>query len=187
MVRIDVVEVVGRRELAGRAAAEADYPALYHEERRTQPGDVVAFDIGRATSLTVSYFLAGLWPFWVTPSHADPDRFPVLVNAAPLAIEEVEFALKHVRAAVWAGRWLEGRGLSDVKLLGGLDPPFGDVLDQLVRSGEASAAGLAAASAEQRVGITAWNNRLAALHRLRLVRRQKRGRRLMYGPSFMEK
>lgn len=87
-----------------------------------------------------------------------------------------------LEAKVWTTRTVR-----KAVLRGYLDPALRETVEALNRqAGRCTAQELAAANPGSGIKETGWNNRLAELHRLRLVRRVKDGRFWLYEPVAQE-
>lgn len=121
--------------------------------------------------------------------HVRP--LPIIPAVANLA-EEVREAIDEVfyirGAACLEVLAMEGETIQRARLLGGLESKLVLSLQQLCRHGsEATAADLHAAySANDDIGVTAWNNRLAELHAALLVVRRRQGKFWHYKPITKE-
>lgn len=174
VIRIPLFALLGRELLAGRQSAEHDLPKL--EAKLVDARPTVVLDFNSIADVTPSYFAGMFLPFCSVTEG--PLVFPVLANLAPDCRHAVVTSLRAARATVWGGTWNEG--LTDTAPIGmDLDRPFADTLDKLrLRSGPTTAADLYAS--DNSVIPTAWSNRLATLHQMRLLRRAKDGRRAVF-------
>jgi hypothetical protein len=123
--------------------------------------------------LSSSYFDAAIWPLWTSG-----ELFPVLARVPRAAVDDIEILLKANGGAVWS------LGKGTPSCLGVLDPSLATTLGRVIEKGELAAGDLL--DVDPSIGATAWSNRLAALHQLRLVRRRKDGRRLIYVAAWKE-
>lgn len=172
---ISIAEVVDRQVLAGRAQGLRDFPrieaavgdATEHDDR------VVLSFIGMEV-ITSSYFQAAVWPLW----SRQPEVFPTLADLSRATLDDIELVLRAHSAAIWVKQDREPT------LHGVLDPQLMATLEGVLRIPSASASDLL--EVDRSIGATAWSNRLAALHQLRLVRRRKNGRRLVYAAPWKE-
>jgi hypothetical protein len=164
--------------LAGRGQAYADYPKIEKAIRSSVREDGrILVDLSGIQIVSSSYFDAALWPLW----SATPELYPALTKVAAVAMDDIELVLRAHAAAVWSFSSERDR---HPKMLGTLDPVLKVTLGRVVEAGEVSAADLVSADAS--IGATGWSNRLAALHDLRLVRRRKAGRSLIYMPAWKD-
>ncbi len=170
---IAVSEVLGQVAFAARREGEAHHLGL-RKQVESSEADVVALSLAGVEFMSSSWFLAALWPFWGT----DARSLPVMANAGEQTRDELKVAMDAARAVVWHVITSPDGEIVEAAIVGQLDSPFANTLKELERRGEATAADLQAG--ERGIGLTAWSNRLAALHRQRLVARRKEGRQLVY-------
>ena len=71
-------------------------------------------------------------------------------------------------------------------LVGTLDPAQRTCLHAVTSAEEVTGAGLERERPQERIGATAWNNRLKDLFGKRLLQRKKRGREQVYFPVVRE-
>ena len=175
---VPIAEVVGRKVLAGRVPGQTDYPKIEQAARvaASQDGRVL-LDLSGIGVLSSSYFDAALWPLW----SLTPELYPGLAKVPQAAVDDIELVLRANQAAVWS---FKGEGDRSPRLLGAIDPTLKGTLDRVAEHGELTAGDLVEAKGS--IGATAWSNRLASLHQLRLVRRRKDGRRLIYLLAWKE-
>jgi hypothetical protein len=175
---VTVAQVLRREVLAGRAAGQADYPKIERTVRAAATADGrVMLDFTGVGVLSSSYFDAGLWPLW----SVLPELYPTLSKVPQTAVDDIEIVLRANNAAAWCFRKDADRS---PQLLGTIDSALKTTLGRVVEVGELTAGDLI--DVDRSIGMTAWSNRLAALHELRLVRRRKDGRRLIYLASWKE-
>lgn len=122
--------------------------------------------------ITASYFEDVLHPLGWGASC-----YPVVVNASRASEREILYALERLRLAAWFADW--SGVLGPARLTGPLDPSAKEALEDICENGPASASDIATRKSAG-VKATAWNNRLAELHKMRLVRAVKAGRRIVY-------
>ncbi len=173
-----IAEVVGRTVLAGRVPGQTDYPQIEQAARAAASQDGrVLLDLSGIGVLSSSYFDAALWPLW----SLTPELYPGLAKVPLAAVDDIELVLRANQAAVWS---FKTEGDRSPRLLGAIDPALKLTLDRVAERGELTAGDLVEAKGS--IGATAWSNRLASLHQLRLVRRRKDGRRLIYVLAWKE-
>jgi len=170
----------GEDTLAGYLRGEAARPRLDREVRAAQPGSILLLDLDGIAILTSSYFLASLWrAFWDTSMVLENDLYPILYRPSLDVAEEIEMVLRERGAPA-----LFGSGTTNNLTVRpyNLDLPASETLDLVTELGQATAADLF--ERKKDIGQTAWNNRLALLHRQRILRREKMGRHLVYAPCW---
>lgn len=173
-----VPKTVHRPILSGRLAGDADRPKLDAAVQRAMTNGLVLIDLEGTEFLSSSYFDAAIWPLWAVTNE---DFYPVLANVPAAAADDIAIVLQAHSAAIWSVTPRKKAPFSGARLLGTLDPPLEKIIALVQATGETTAADLASDRANEPIGATAWSNRLALLHKLRLLRRRKDGRRLIYG------
>ena len=187
--------ILGERHLQALGSSLSSHAPL------TGTGEKVVLDFDDIQSATASYLKATL--LWlhlcgqlVRGGLSSP--FPVRVqNDRPLACELFPFAAHigpEIRIGlddVFGGRGLpylvahkwDAEDVREAELRGKVEPTVRRALLALLEAGPSSAADLHAVhGARENINLTAWNNRLTELYRLRLARRTKQGRNWLYTP-----
>jgi len=175
---IDVAQVAGSTTLSGRTTGKAHFARLAEAVTAVE-APLVALDMGRVELVTGSYLGSALLRFWTDRTLTVlGDRTPFLVNLSEAVAEETQFVLGHSGLAVWVGTWAEG-------VLGVRPPPFGEldeisksIFDVLEDRDSVSAQDLADIMGGR--VVSAYANRLSALHQQHLVRRRPYGRGYRY-------
>lgn len=175
---IDLAAVAGSNALSGRSTGEAHFARLV-EKVASVGGPLIAFDLGGVELITGSYFDAALLKFWTDrTSNVLGDSTPLLVNLAKAVAEEVRFVLHHAGLAIWAGTFAEGRLAPSRPPLGELDEVSVSILKVLEERDSVSAQDLADLMGKR--VVSAYANRLSAMHQQHLVRRRQQGRGYRY-------
>jgi len=191
---INLFRVLGDHLLAGRALGSRHLTAMMEiisrELERRQVFDpnraekiLIVLDFAQVTVATSSYLAAAVLPLWSWKALLEGNAYPVVANLNPGIQDEIEFVLRPQNTAVWTGRQVSG-DLHDVGLVGTLDESLRTTLRYFSPSSELSATELA--SSDEKIGSTAWNNRLSSLYEFRLLHRRKVGRRQVYSLSWSE-
>src|SRR5688572_23864807 len=167
--------VVGREILAGRPRGEQDAAALRHAAREAAIGQRVVLDFQGVEFISTSYFDAAFWPLW----SKQLELFPLLRNVPADSFDELHFVLKDHAAGVWVDD-----GSNEPRVIGPLDDTLKKTL-ALVTSRAGTTAG-ELAELDSSASATGMSNRLAALYDMRLVRRLKEGRQLVYFGAWKE-
>lgn len=161
------------------------------------PGSLVTLDFGGIDGVNASYIKGtALWLFTcgqlfaknqdppISPRHlADPRAYDVYVCVTGLTNEvkaEFQELLKPRGLPLLLARRFKAAIVEEAVLLGHLDPALRLTLDAVVRQSTVSAPGLHVSFPNEKITVTAWNNRLNDLHALRLVRRVRAGRTWQY-------
>lgn len=118
------------------------------------------------------------------PWRARPlDLIPMVMNLSPAVRTEIGLYLEKREApCIEAIEWTEDSISAEV--LNRLEPSLERTLGYLMAHAPTTAGELLENYPDERVILTAWNNRLAELYRLRLVFREKQGRSWFYRPVF---
>ena len=169
-------------------------------------GLTIILDYGGIHTATASYLKSTL--LWLhlcgqLTQTAPAGAFPLAGSAGgPTACElfplaaRVSEEVSEELGEVFGGRalpclvalhWTLADGVRSARLLGRMEPTVRRTLDLLLAAGHATAADLHRLhDASEGINLTAWNNRLTELFRLRLCRRLKQGKHWVYQPLAQE-
>jgi hypothetical protein len=111
--------------------------------------------------------------------------FPSIIAKSPELLDDVDDFFRVRNLPILLTLSHNKNGLTSARLLGSLDSFLVSTLTRLVRQKQATAAELADASQEA-ITVNAWSNRLADLHSLRLVTRERSGKFWRYEPLAKE-
>lgn len=176
MIRIGVREVTGSEILAGKSDGMRDFPKLFNAVEQTSAGDTVVLDWDGIEIATASYFGATLIALLRMAVAGELDRYFIAANLNRTGLEELKLVLDLQGLVVITGEWKAGR-LRKAQILGVLEAPYISTLEEIGQREVTSATELHAAQrSETAIGKTGWINRLAYLHRLRLIRKERVGR-----------
>ena len=106
--------------------------------------------------------------------------YPVVANASPAVLEELNFFIRQRGDALWHCVASEDGTISNPTILGELDPAQRATFDIVVKTGRTSAPELAAQNAE--IGQTAWSNRLSWLSTKGLIAEHRLGKTKVFTP-----
>lgn len=174
---VPVAQVIGAKSvLAGVTAGQAAAVPLSAAVVAASPPPVL--DFSGLEIVTASAFREAV--LVVVRRAAEHGKTCILVNLNEVSFDEARIAVSEAEAVVLIGR-LRGKALEQVEAFGQLDQKLGIALRLVLELGEADAKALKDASGEPTV-ITAWNNRLVALHRAGLLRERKSGKTKFYSP-----
>ncbi|MSU58837.1 MAG: hypothetical protein EXS35_11845 [Pedosphaera sp.] len=176
--------------------------ATVGEEHRSRAAEAVLKDAGESDQMvvilnfdgvdfaTASYFKAavlGLAKENVrSTTHSELSMFPVVHNLSEDLGEELTIVCRSEWFPCLEATKYTQKGLLACRLHGEIDGSLKRTLQLLQSSAPATAASLAEQSPDEKVNVTAWNNRLAELFRLRLTTRYKEGRFWKYEPVTKE-
>jgi hypothetical protein len=165
--------------LGQRHAAALRLMVLDQEEE--QP--VVLLDFEGIKFVSSSYIksaVLGLIRESVIQGGVERYAFPVVSNVASEWKDELDIVCRSEELVALELARASGDSLLKVRLHGEADATLLRTLDTLKKVGRGTAAQLAEAAPGESINLTAWNNRLAELFRLRLAQRVKEGRFLVY-------
>lgn len=161
------------------------------------PGSLIILDYAGLAAVNASYIKATAhWLYAcgqlsakspesvIAPRHpADVRPCDVFVAVSGLTEDVLkefqEFLLPRKTPLVLA-RKFQDEAIQEASLLGYVDPTLLSTLKSLCQRGRSTAPELFQDHPDQKVTVTAWNNRLSDLHELRLVRRFRAGRAWEY-------
>jgi hypothetical protein len=157
-------------------------------DRAIEPHDPepVFLDFVGVTTATASFLRDGPLAFRAILRGQASKLYPVFANASEPILEDLEFILRQSNDATLCCRLSTAGKPSNVQLIGRLDEKQRLAFDLIKHLGEADAGELQRHHSEDRVGTTAWNNRLSALVSKGLIMPFPRGRAKTYRISVGE-
>lgn len=163
--------------LAGAQAGRRFFAHWVATAARPIQPEIVFLDFAGIETATASFLRESVFGFRDYCRRSATTLYPVLANLNDSIHEEVIFFIEEVKEAVWCCELSEAGNASNVCLLGRgrLDAGQQRALELLEEWGESSAPDLAKRTGD-RVGITAWNNRLASLAEKGLIVENKQGK-----------
>jgi hypothetical protein len=171
-----------RRVLTGSAAGRKLLSALIDATERSPTPEIAFLDFAFIDVATSSFLRESVFGFRDYTRAALPNLYPVVANAEPGVLEELEFFVRHRSDALWCCR-LDATGVaSEARVLGDLDPIQRQTFEAVLQRGSTSAPELAAAAQTDGVGPTAWNNRLSALATKGLLIEHRTGKTKTFSP-----
>lgn len=177
-------DLLGNNVLAG-ATAGAQGMAKLISTISNGTHRVVFLDFSGIEAATGSYLRECMLGFRSYCRRTQPEVYPVVANMAPVVEEELRDLLVQLSDAFVSCRVSKAGKVTDAKILGRLDERQAETLRAVVGAGEANARKLAEQSGDH-VGVTAWNNRLAALASKGILTERRSGRLKFYAPVFKE-
>jgi len=202
MILISVKQLLGTSLSfgAGASLGQSHYPTILdkiRQEQTTNSDGLVVFDYTNVEDVTASYVKATLLALHrcgrlaagslsaeeALTSHNHPVSLEIFVVVTG-ANDDVKACINDVFAAnslaVLAGNALVNGCLQSAELLGVIESKAFQTLQLAAKLEEVTAALLSQTQVTENITITAWNNRLADLHRQLLLRRQTNGRQHTY-------
>lgn len=176
---ISVSEIARSVDLAGAADGAAWFQAARPRIDAAQPG-LYAIDFNGVRIATVSWLREGPLLLCKYAAAIQPDFRFVATGLSPLVREELEVALEATGAVLIAAEAGFGSHSTQPVVLGRLDPALRDTLQAVEGQPEFDATFVLRAIPG--VGLSAANNRLAALETKGILTSERRGRSRLYRP-----
>ncbi len=108
--------------------------------------------------------------------------YPAVANLGPVVAEELDFFIRARGDVMWSCELGSGDTVISAWLVGELDPAQRSTFEAVLELGAITAPELAARFTDQRIGPTAWNNRLSALTAKGLLVERKHGKTKSFSP-----
>jgi hypothetical protein len=171
-------------QLQGRSLGRKHFARLCELLSDAPPGEIVLLDFSGVELVTGSWINAVLVPFLRWAGEDGNDLYPVVCNTRKEWLEELQLVAEFSqRCYLVASGKLPPHAAT---IAGPLDPAQRKTLEAVLASKEVTGAELERQKPDEKIGATAWNNRLRELHDMRLLRREKRGREQVYSPVVEE-
>jgi len=172
--------------LAGGANGRRLFEELWQKAIEAPDSDTILIDFSGVSVATSSFLREGILVFRDRIRRERPDLYPIPVNLSADVREELNGLLNQVGEAMWISSTKQGKGVDGRALLGRIDGKLREALNLVEARGATDASSLwHRLSRSEEVGITAWNNRLAALSRQGLIREERVGKKKTYRPLRM--
>jgi hypothetical protein len=175
------ISILTGATLGDRHAASVRQLVLAQAEE--QP--TVLFDFKGLDFVSSSYIKAAVLVFvgeGISFRGSERYAFPVVSNVDEQWRDELGIVCRSEELPALEVQKASENSLLKARLVGEVDSTVLRTLDTLGQVGSGTAAQLAEAAPQEGINLTAWNNRLAELFRLRLAHRVKEGRFLIYKP-----
>ncbi len=157
---------------AGRKLLTALIAAILPSDRQM----VVFLDFDGIEVATASFLREGVIGFRDYARRSLQNVYPIAANLAPAVLEELEFFVRARGDALWSCDIDADGVVSAARVIGDLDPAERMTFEAVMKLGPVTAPELAAQFLDQKIGPTAWNNRLSGLAAKGLVIEQKQGK-----------
>lgn len=183
MIRYRLFNIASSKAtLAGSAMGRQLLASLISETLPVSQPTVAFLDFSGIDLATGSFLREAVLGFRDFSRNAMGALYPVVSNANSTIEEELSVYLKDRNDAVWSCS-LDGDGIvADPHILGQLDTAHRKTLQLIVEQRRISAPELARLCPEEGVGVTAWNNRLAALAAKGIVMEFREGKTKSFSP-----
>lgn len=160
--------------LAGTHKVMEDSGKIISTLNAFEPGDAIALDFLNIRIVSGAYWNSMLPPLMFFAESKD--IYPVLCGINEDSLAELKFVTQYsVSPVIVLG------ADKTPAYVGELDQSLKKTLD-LVLAKKDVGAGELLASQKEKTGLPTWSNRLAALNKMRLIRRTKEGRGFRYRP-----
>lgn len=165
----------GQEILAKLLTAASDEPAY------PQP---IFLDFSQIAVATASFLRESVLTFRQIVRNRRSNLYPVIANANADVCEELAQLAQFRSETILSCNLNADREVTQLRLIGGLDPKQKLTFEAVHQRGETDAGELMRNFKTEKVGPTAWNNRLAALVDLGLIVEVNQGRSKRYKPLF---
>ena len=179
---ISVTELIGLDTLAGKVGALRDFPKFLSAIEATPEASTVVLDWSGIELATASYFAATVVSLIRMSKLGELDRYFVLVGLNQTSLDELKLAIDVHDVMVLLGKLDRNGSPVDLRVFGKLETPYAETLEAVMSAQSASAGTLHDEQhrGKTRIGKTGWANRLSYLHSLRLLKKRKVGRELVF-------
>lgn len=164
-MKLEIQALVGNQQhiLSGAASGRKLLATLID---RTPPGDALErlfLDFTGIEVATTSFLRESVIGFRDFTRSSRQNIYPIVTNARPAVLEELELFLQARGDALWCCSLNVLDEVSEHRILGNLDPVQHRTFEMVREMGTATAPELAARFPNETIGPTAWNNRLSGL------------------------
>ena len=183
MRTIEILTLLGSPRLNGATKAQLDLPKFVKEFTKVNKGEAIALDFKGIEQVSASYWNVVVPAVYSFAADEEQEVFPIICNVEENSLEDLKIALKNRGIAVLLAK-KKAEFLSDLELIGQIDDTHKEAFNLVNSYREISAGDLASQNEDKAgsIGLSGWNNRLATLYRMRLIRRVKQGRSFKYKP-----
>lgn len=178
-----VFELAGRKEiLTGSLTGRKVLSDLIAATQPVAGPEIAVLDFAGVDVATSSFLRECVVGFRDFARNGSSNLYPVVANASPMVAEELEFFALQRGDVFWSCKCDADGLLSDVSLVGDLEPVLQVTFNHIKRLGAATAPQLAALGDDEKIGPTAWNNRLSSLAAKGLVVESRVGKTKSFAP-----
>ncbi len=182
MIRIDARRLTGLKTLVGKTGGTRDFPKFMSAVAEAPDGSTIVLDWSAIDLATASYFGSAIIPIIRMTMIGDLDRYFVFAGLNQTSFDELKLVIEYNQLVVFLGDLDRNGSPRNLRVLGKLESPYAETLTAIQATESASASGLHKQQHRTgtRIGKTGWVNRLSHLHRLRLIKKHKVGRELVF-------
>lgn len=142
----------------------------------------IFLDFSEIQVATASFLREAVIGFRDYARQSLPNAYPAVANLAPAVAEELEFFVRARGDVVWSCDIDPSGTVIGARLIGELEPAQRSTFEAALELGAITAPELALRFTDQRIGPTAWNNRLSALATKGLLIERKQGKAKLFSP-----
>lgn len=172
----------GQRVLSGAASGRKLLSTLIAVTPSSEAPMPAFLDFTAIEIATTSFLREAVIGFRDYARQSLRNVYPAVANLEPAVAEELDFFVRARGDAIWSCELGPGDAVISAWLVGELDPAQRSTFDAALEAGVITAPELAARFADQRIGPTAWNNRLSALATKGLLVERKQGKTKSFSP-----
>lgn len=185
IVRLNARKIAGEEYLVGKIGGQRDLPKFMAAISAIPDGSTVILDWSGVEHASASYFGSAILPILRMATNGDLDRYFIFSNVNQNSLDELKLVVEFLNLVVLLGDVDRDNEIENVRLIGKLESPYSETFEAISNAQTASAATLHKKQNKNiKIGKTGWANRLAYLSELRLVRKQKVGRELVFQPIY---
>jgi hypothetical protein len=172
----------GRTVLSGAVAGRTLLSALIAATPSVAAPTPAFLDFTEIEVATSSFLREAVIGFRDFARQSLGNVYPAVANLAPTIVEELEFFVRSRGDVLWNCELGSRDNVINARLIGELDPAQRSTFEVAIELGAITAPELAARFADQKIGPTAWNNRLSALATKGLLVERKQGKTKSFSP-----
>lgn len=187
-MKLSLYELMGEQDvLFSAATGRACFASFLKRLEEPDGPDLLFVDFSQITSATVSFLREGPLALREHLRSKGSNLYPVFANLNPAVADSLADFLTARRDAVFVCDLDSSGGVRSARLVGQLDAKQNLTFEAVEQLGTTTATELAEKyRGPERVGVTAWNNRLAALAAKGLLMESRQGRSKAYTVALQE-
>lgn len=172
----------GQTVLSGAASGRKLLSALIAVTPSSETPTPVFLDFTAIEIATASFLREAVIGFRDYARQSLRNVYPAIANLGPAVAEELEFFVRARGDVMWSCELGSGDTVINASIMGELDSAQRSTFEAALEVGAITAPELAARFADQRIGPTAWNNRLSTLATKGLLVERKQGKTKSFSP-----
>lgn len=172
----------GQTVLSGAIPGRTLLSKLIAATRSSDDPTPAFLDFADVEVATASFLREAVIGFRDYARQSLPNVYPAVANPLPAVAEELEFFVRARGDVLWSCELDPQDRVIGARLIGELDPAQRSTFDAVIALGAITAPELAARFESQKIGATAWNNRLSGLAAKGLLVERKQGKTKSFSP-----